>query len=72
MTNPFKIENLSRYRDFARLWMKYGGKGILSSSRPNETFELKFSAIVLVWNILLRDLVMRRGKLRALKQGGRR
>lgn len=30
------------------------------------------SAIVLVWNILLRDLVMRRWKLRALKQGGKR
>ncbi len=44
MTNPFKIENFSRYKEFARLWIKYGGKGILTRSRYDDAFELKFDS----------------------------
>jgi hypothetical protein len=42
MTNPFKIENLSRVKDCGRLWMKYGGSGILAGARPGDSFELEF------------------------------
>ena len=41
MRNPFKIDQLSRYRDFARLLLKYGGKDLLSGSQL-ESFELDF------------------------------
>jgi len=33
MANPFKIQHLSRYKDFARLLFKYGGSGLLAGSR---------------------------------------
>jgi predicted unusual protein kinase regulating ubiquinone biosynthesis (AarF/ABC1/UbiB family) len=41
MRNPFKIDQLSRYKDFARLLLKYGGKDLLSGSQL-ESFELEF------------------------------
>jgi len=43
MRNPFKIEHLSRYRDFARLILKYGGKDLLSGAHL-ESFEADLMA----------------------------
>jgi ubiquinone biosynthesis protein len=41
MRNPLRIEHLSRYKDFARLFLKYGGRDLLTPSQL-DSFELEF------------------------------